>query len=147
MSAHATVQTQHQTVQVLGPTTVRDVMEVGFSTVPHNVYAIVRIPLQFWKSFGSEAYMEQVASLIEAMFSMSEVTGAAYAEDVDDNGLLAAFIDFVVTIAPPSPNQTGPMSAIARVPITSFVEPIEPLTAVRQPILDVIAALERTANE
>lgn len=147
MSASALIQTQHQTVQVLGPSTVRDVMEVGFTTTPHDVYAVVRVPLAFWKQFGSTAYVEQVASLIEAAFAIPQVTGAAYAEDLDTNGLVAAFVDFTVTIEPPTIAQFGPMQAIARVPITQFTEPIAPLDAIRQPILDTMAALERTASE
>lgn len=147
MSAAALNQTQHQTVQVLGPNAVRDVMEVGFTTVPHGVYAVVRIPLQFWKQFGSAAYVDQVASLIEAAFNIPQVAGASYAEDLDTNGLVAAFVDFNVVIPPPTIAQFGPMEAIARVPITQFTEPIAPLDAVRQPILDTIAALERTAAE
>jgi hypothetical protein len=122
-------------------------MEVGFSTIPNGVYAIVRVPLAFWKQFGSTVYVEQVASLIEAAFAMPEVVGAAYAEDVDDSGLLASFIDFTVSIEPPSIGQSGPMVALARVPITSFTEPIAPLDAIRQPIVDTIASLQRTAAE
>ena len=147
MAGSAIVQTQNQTVQVLGPAQVRDVMEVGFSTVPHNVYAVVKVPLAFWKQFGSNEYVEQVASLIEAAFAIPGVVGATYTEDVDDAGLLVSFVDFTVSIDPPSLAQSGPMVAIARVPLASFTEPIAPLDAIRQPILDTTAALMRTATE
>jgi hypothetical protein len=147
MAASFTIQTQHQTVQILGESTIRDVMEIGFTTVPSGVYAVVEVPLQFWRQFGSGAYVEQVADLIEAEMGRTEVVAASYSQDVDDAGLLKAYIDFVVQIIPPHPDQFGPMQAIARVPLTSFTEPIAPLAAVSQPIDDAIAALELTAGQ
>lgn len=147
MAGGFVIQTQNQAVQVLGESTIRNVMQIGFTTVPSNVYAIVEIPLQFWRQFGSTAYVDQVASLIEAAMSRPDVVGAEYVQDLDETGLLTAFVEFIVSIQPPNLNQFGPMTARARVSIKDFTEPIAPLDAVMQPIVDAVAALTKTATE
>jgi len=100
MAANYTNVTARRTVQVLGPTEVIDVEEVGFYTIPTNIYAQVEVPYQAWLSEGPAAWVEPLATAIEGMISGGLATGGTFVQDVDASGLLTDYIEFTVTYTP-----------------------------------------------
>lgn len=146
MAGDYIVQNQQRTVQILGPANVVDVMEVGFTTLPHNIYAVALVPLGPWEALGAPAFIEPIATGIESVVGGAYISGASFAQDLDGNGLLSSFIDFVVTVPPPTPLQAGPMSAIVRVPLYAFGESVLRGPLINGPIDRAIAALQGTAG-
>ena len=146
MAADYVVQTQQRTVEVLGPSQVADVMRVGATTVPHNVYFERNIPITVWQAGGSGGFLARLAQAIEDRFNSGLADNASFVQDVDDSGLLTDAISFTVSI-PPSDAQMGPMS-------TEVVIPVNLLTAdpafvgdlVSSRFDDALAALRATAG-
>lgn len=143
------IQTQQQTVQILGESSVRNVIEVGFTTEPSNVYCVLVFGTKSFPGVPLSsligAKVGEVADVIEAEMARDEVIGAAWGQDIDASGLLTAHIDFVVEYVSANPAVFGPQTGIARVPMTDF-DFLGPLSQVAGRIDEAIANLQAIAN-
>jgi hypothetical protein len=139
------VQSQRRTVQVLSPSQVLDVEEIGATTTPSGIYFQMAVPYESWLAVGSDAFLTPLATAIENEISSGQATGAVWRQDVDDAGLLTDFIDFTVTI-PPAAGRTGPMSTIVSVPTNLLVgDPAFFNLTVAPLFANAISALQATA--
>lgn len=116
MAGSFTVVSQTPDVQVLSPTQVLDVERVGFVTHPTGIYAEVPVFRQAWLQESQEANLAAYADAIEGLIANGLATDGSYANDLDANGLLVDYIDFVVTYVPPNP-LIPPMTATVRIPL------------------------------
>jgi hypothetical protein len=96
VAANYSIETQRRTVQVLGPTDVLDVMEVGARTRPHGVFFQRSVPYAAWETDGADSFVEPVAASIEGRLGDDFIGGAIYTQDVDATGLLQDLIEFTV---------------------------------------------------
>jgi hypothetical protein len=117
-----------RTVQVLGPTFVQDVQYQGAKTRPSNVYFAYPIPLVQWKADEGDAILETIAAQIEQQISEGLASGGEYVNTTDANGLLADYMDFIVTYTPPNGFQP-PVSSRVRIPLDALLASIDPFFA------------------
>lgn len=110
--------------QAVGPDTIVPVQRATVRTSPSGVEFDYLIPQATFDSETAELAVAPIAQQIEYYISSGQVAGAEYVEDLNDSGLVEFFIDFVVTIPQPSPNQPGPMTTIARVPLLALSDRI-----------------------
>jgi hypothetical protein len=142
MAANYTVTSQRPSIQVLGPSSILDVMEVGARTIPSSVDFQVSIPLTTWKQNKADADLGSIASAIEGRLADDYIAGAYYTQDLDASGLLKDEIVFLVQL----PNQPE-MTAEVAVPVQllrgsdTFQQQI-----VAQMFQDALAHLQATAN-
>lgn len=142
MAVSYQVTSQHPSIQVLGPTSILDVMEVGVRTFPDLVDFQVSIPLTTWKSNAADEIIGPIADAIESRLQDDYVASAFYAQDLDASGLLKDEIVFVVQL----PNQPD-MQAEVNVPVQllrgtdTFEQQI-----VAQLFQDALGHLQATAN-
>lgn len=142
MASNYQVTSQRQSIQVLGPTSILDVMEVGARTIPSGVDFQVSIPLTTWKRNQADADLGSIAGAIEGRLADDYVADAFYSQDLDASGLLKDEIVFLVQL-PGDPEMT------AEVPV-----PVQLLrgsdtfqqTIVAQLFQDALDHLQATAN-
>lgn len=101
MAASYSVVSQQRTVQVISPTLVRDVQQVGINTHPTGVYLEYPIDLIEWRATLGAGTLGAIAEQVEGMIANTPAVAASFLEDVDDNGLLVGFLDVVVAYDPP----------------------------------------------
>src|SRR5260221_6867329 len=97
MGAYSVVQTQHRATKVIGPSIIQDVMEVGATTIPNQVFFVVDVPYLTWKALGSEAYIDPVAGDIESWLSRPGVVGADYVQDTNAARLVIGYIEVILS--------------------------------------------------
>ena len=151
MASDYIVQTQTPTVQVLGPSSTIDVVQVGFTTVPHGVFAYANVPAEFYSKLGGEvavdAFIEPLASLIERAMGIPGVIACRFEQDLSAAGLLVDSLVFTVSVTAQSPAQLGPMTADVTIPVVFFLDPNIAFESVKaqilaaQGVLDAIASL------
>jgi hypothetical protein len=91
------------TVQVLSPTQVIEVEYVPFVTKPSAVSAWRYVPIDAWTAEGASAWIEPLASAIEALISGGLASYAVMIEDVDPTtNLLTDYLEVTVSYASPS---------------------------------------------
>src|SRR5438067_11234990 len=90
-----------QTVQVLSASNVRDVHQAGATTLPSQVYFEFPIPRDLWLANQGADYLGTIAAQIEQQISEGLAVGGSFVQDVDDSGLLADYMDFLVRYVPP----------------------------------------------
>lgn len=117
-----------RTVRVMGPTLVTDVEQVGFETRPTRIYAEYPIPYDAWIKEGAAVTIGPLADAIEGIISGGLAVGGSYAEDVDANGLLHGYIDFVVEYDPPG-GFLPPQTTLVRVTMDSLAASSDPFFA------------------
>ena len=117
MAASYTSLGSHRDIQVLGPTQVIDVERVAAVTVPSGVYFERIVPLTIFQGGDPGAYIAELADAIEQRIQGGVATTAAFAQDVDANGLVQDVIEFVIEIAGP-PEGGGTFSTTASVPVS-----------------------------
>jgi hypothetical protein len=154
-----TVVSQRRTVQVLSPTQVADVEEVGFVTHPTGIYAQREVPYQAWAAEGAGSWIGTLATAIENLISGGLATTAMFVQDVDTTGLLTDYLDFTVSYTPSS-GPGLPMTTTVRVPVnaltqdqsfggaidTYFGGSASPTTDPAQALRDAYDALQATAG-
>lgn len=111
------VTSQVRTVWVKSQTSAIDAMRIGVRTGTHGVEFDVMVPYLEWQLNGADLIATPLANGIEVILDAGFAADAWYIEDADVSGLLAFFIEFLVTIPPPSPDQPGPMSTTVLVPV------------------------------
>lgn len=117
--------TSHRSVQVLGPTQVADVQQAGFVTHPTGIYAEYPVPLPVWKDDRGAGLIEAIASGIEGLIASTAAVTGSYVQDLDANGLLVDYIEFVVEYVA----QGGlglPMTTTVLIPLESFLAAGDP---------------------
>lgn len=124
MAGSYKVASQQQTIQVLGPSEVADVMEIGAFSQPSNVYFQRYVPLSSWKLLdgpqGLGFWLQPVVDAIEDNLASGAASGVAFRQDVDPTtGLLTDFLDFTVSYQPPS--ALLPSTAVVSWPIDNLV--------------------------
>src|SRR5690242_15017557 len=107
--------TSEDTVQVLSPTVVNDVVYCTIRTTPSGV--IAAIPVQRDKFDKGETGVEltNFADAIEQIMALSEVVAGSGKQSIDANGLLADEVAFTVEYVP-SANASTSITAEAVVP-------------------------------
>jgi hypothetical protein len=88
-------------IRVLSETQVIDTEEVGFVTIPSGVYAQREVPRTAWLAEGAAAWVGPLATAIENLMAGGLATSASFVQDVDDSGLIADYLDFLVSYTPP----------------------------------------------
>lgn len=116
MAASYTTLGSHRDIQVLSPTQVLDVERVAAVTIPSGIYFERIVPLTIAGTSGAGDYIAELADAIEQRISGGVASTAAFAQDVDDNGLVQDVIEFVIEIAGP-PQGGGTFSTTASVPV------------------------------
>lgn len=144
------VVTQFRDIQVLGPTQVLDVERVGFVTSPSSIYAEFPVPMSTWRAGGAGVLIGPLSDAIENLIAGTAATTASYLQDVDDNGLLADYLDVVVEYVPPD-GVRPPMTTTVRIPLDAFLAGGDPwftrLSASPQSLVDAAyQSLEQTAG-
>lgn len=127
MASNYVIGPEQRTVQVVSPTQVVDVQQVGFTTSPSGVYCQVVVPWAAWQLSGAAGWVEPLAAAIEGLVGQFGTTGATFAQDVDASGLIADFLDFVVSYTP----TTGlglPLTTVVRIPVAYLT--LDPAIAV-----------------
>jgi hypothetical protein len=119
MAGSYTVQTQVKSVQVLGPTQVIDVQQVGISTHPTGIFIEYPIPIELWHDPNTNFILEAIASGIEQQISEGLAVGGSYVQDYDKSNLLVDYWEAIVEYTPPDGRL--PMSTTVLVPLGAFV--------------------------
>ena len=128
-------------MQAVGADTVVAVQRISVVTLPSEVAFDYLVPAATYAPGGvfdqarAELAVRPIADRIETYIGQGLASGASYSEDLNAAGLVEFYIDFVVTIPPPSGRQPGPHETIARVPI-SALEDSNIANAVARPILE-----------
>lgn len=120
MAGSFSVVSQIRTVQVLGPTQVLDVEQVGFVTHPTGIYAEFPVPLVTWRQGGAGTLIGPLSEAIENLIAGSAATGASYLQDIDESGLLVDFLDVIVEYVPPDGTRP-PMTTSVPIPLEAFL--------------------------
>src|SRR5437870_3802784 len=94
------VVTQNRSVQVLGPTEVIDVEQVGIVTRPTGIFVEYPLPLILWQTRAGFEILGSLAAGIEQMISEGLAVGGSYVQDYDANNLLVDYCEFVVQYVP-----------------------------------------------
>ena len=105
MAANYTIDSQTQTVQVLGDGTVKDIMDVVLTTIPSGVTMGYFLPLQLWGDPTGDQVLASNAAAVETARNLPNVIGVTVTEDVDVTGYLLHFAN--VYVASNSGNSTG----------------------------------------
>jgi len=109
---------QRQTEELVGGTRIRDVIEVGFTTLPTEIYAQTRIDLSFWTADEVNAMVTNLADYIETVAGYPYIAGLSYIQDINAAGLLIDVMEIIVT------SDSGNSSAIRRQPLDKMYPPI-----------------------
>lgn len=127
MAQNYTVISSFATVQVIDPTTVVDVLRIGFRTIPSGIYGRANAP---YKDVGGfkVADADQAASLfigplatgIERAVGTGRVSGMSAVEDTNASGLLVDYMDVTVFYSPNTPAQPLTFEAVVRIPVFAF---------------------------
>lgn len=91
------VETQRQDTELVGTSTIRDVMVVGAFTVPSNIYFEVSVPRQNYGTVIADAELEIVAESLEQIMRHDAVAGVAYVQDVNAARQIVNIYEITVT--------------------------------------------------
>lgn len=122
---------QRSDTQAVGPDSIVAVQRVTVETHPSMVVFDLLLPeREYTTQAGAfdEAKavlaIRPIAQQIEYYISSGQVQGAEYAEDLNPSGLVEFYMDFIVTIEPPSNTQIGEHTMVVRVPLVALGERI-----------------------
>jgi hypothetical protein len=107
-------------VQVLGPTQVIQVQQVGIRTSPSGVYVEYPVPLPLWDGSDSPEVLAPLASGIEGVIAQGLCVGGGYVQDYDKNGLLVDYFEALIEYVPPGPIGI-PQSTTVLIPCAAFI--------------------------
>jgi len=124
MAGSYQVASQQRTIQVVGPTQVVDVMEIGAFSEPSNVYFQRYIPFTSWQLLsgpqGLGFWLQPIVDAIEDSLASGAAAAVTFLQDIDvASGLLADFLEFTVSYTPAG--GLLPMTTTVRYPIDNLV--------------------------
>lgn len=125
MANNYTVISQVPDVVVLSPTIVVNAERVGIRTSPTGVYVEFPVDRASWIADQGEAVLSALATEVEALIASGLATTASFFNDLDENGLLIDYLDFVVEYTRPG-GVKGLMSSVARVPVATLIGDSDP---------------------
>jgi len=114
------VETQVRSVQVLSPTQVLPVQQIGIRTSPSAVYVEYPVPLSLWDGTDAPAVLEPLAQGIEGVIAQGLCSGGSYVQDYDKNGLLVDYFDALVEYIPPGPLGIAQSTSVL-IPLEAFL--------------------------
>lgn len=117
-----TVTSQVRTAWVRSQTSVIDAMRIGVRTGTHNIDFDVMVPFLQWQLNGADLIATPLANGIEVILDAGFADDAWFVEDSNPSGLLTFYIEFLVSIPPPSPNDPGPMQTTVIVPVSRVAD-------------------------
>jgi len=97
MAENFTIVYQRQTEELVGGSRVRDVMEIGFETIPSDIYAQFRLALGSYNTTFVEPVASHIAEEIEQVAAFNNVAGMFYIQDINAAGLLIDVMEIIVT--------------------------------------------------
>lgn len=146
----ATIQTTSRTIQVISPTQVLEVLEIGASSDPSGVFFLYEFPYNTWIAGGGpaavKAAVDPIGDDIEQMLADPNVAGVSFAQDVNASGLLVGYIEIIVQIPPPSAKQIGPFRTAVLVPIEILGNPEFAGFTWKAQLAKAVAQLKATAG-
>lgn len=146
MASSYTTLGSHRDIQVLSATQVIDIERVAAVTVPSGVYFERIVPLTIFGTSAAGDYIAELADAIEQRIQGGVASSAAFAQDVDDSGLVQDVIEFFIEIAGP-PQGGGTFSTSVSVPVNILTAGLGGAgTLADQMIDDARAALQATAG-
>jgi len=140
MAGNYTRVSARQTEELVGGTLLEDRMEVGFFTLPSNVFAQARVDLTAVPTANVSSYIDsvlsQLSAVIEAVAQFTEVAALVYVQDVNAAGQLLDVMEITVW------STSGQSTGIVRVPLTAaFENEALPLISALHDQLNAIEAL------
>ena len=127
----ATVVSSHRTVELLGGQRTQDVYEIGATTAENNVYFQFRVPVALADPGSIEMTMNAIAVQLDTLFTIPQVVGVSYVQDVNAANQLEDLVEIYVT------STDGRADDFLRWPLESV-----DLRVVAQPIADLVAKLD-----
>jgi hypothetical protein len=128
VAANYYVYSQLRSVRVISSTYAQNVEIVGIKTLPTQLYVEYPVDLKDWADTQGRDVLEPLAAQIEQQISEGLATGGSFAQDVDENGLLVDYFDFIVTYYPPG-GVRGSMTTIVRIPVETLLAATDPFFA------------------
>jgi hypothetical protein len=121
MATDFSIQATNHTVEVRSPTLVEDVMEVHAITKPSGVTFVRAVPYKTWQAKGAGPALGVIAQHIEHIMAVRPhvVSGAAI-QTVDQSGLLANAVEFVVEYQSADDSQPGPFHDTVVIPVQAL---------------------------
>ena len=111
-----------QTVQVLSPTVVNDVLYCTIQTIPSGVIASYPIPVEWLGLESSSDRLGTFAHNIEEAMALPYVVAGAGTQTLDANGLLQDMVSFTVQYVQPDTTGTQ-VTAEAIIPVAYLIGP------------------------
>lgn len=128
----------YQTVQVLTPTLVNDVVYATIQTSPSGVIASIPVQKGVFDSGGAGPLLQDYANNIELMMTQPGVVAGRGEQTLDENGLLVDNVTFTVQYVPAGTSGTS-VTAEAVVPTGLLSEGGDP--AIEQVVLPQAEAI------
>jgi hypothetical protein len=132
----------YRTVQVFGPGTVADVMDIGFVIHPSETYGRVQVEISQWTDGTYESILDRMATGVERALGYAEVAAISFEQDVAPSGLLKDVFVVTVQAQPSQPGQFGPFYGEVRIPSYAFSTGQGTDTLVNNPIAAELARLQ-----
>lgn len=120
MAASFQIDGQNRTVLVRSPTLVVDVVEIHAHTRPSSVSFVRAIPFATWKAHGVGAALQPIAAHIEAIMVKYPVVSGSAIQRVMGGGLIANYVEFVVTLPDTPDDQTPAQTATVQIPVQAL---------------------------
>ena len=116
------VLSQQRTAWVRSPNNVVDAMRIGVRTGRHGVELAIMVPYTEWQLNGAELIATPIVNGIEVILDIPAADDAWFVEDAGASGVIAGFIEYLVSIPPPAPDLPGPMTTTVIVPVTRVAD-------------------------
>lgn len=120
MAAQWQASDSYRTVQVLGPSSVQQVEEVGFIVQPWEVFARVAVDLGNWLEDRAASVIQPIADGIDIVMGWDEVAGMYFEQDVNASGLVVDQMVIVVQATAPGQYAPGALTGEVRVRTYQF---------------------------
>lgn len=114
--ASYTLLSSYTTVQVLSPTLASEGLYCTIQSAPSGSIVQRFVPQASFDSDQGRGLLESLATAIEDVISGGTAISASGSQEVDDSGLLADVVVFVVEYTPPTPT-VGALTTTVSVPV------------------------------
>lgn len=115
------LQSSYDTVQVLSPTSVIDVLYCTIATGRHGAIVQYTVPKKEFQADQGAVILGLFADAVDTLLDAPFVTGATGAQDIDASGLLMDEVIFTIEYTPPTP-AAGTITTTAALPVTVVVQ-------------------------
>jgi len=137
-------------VKTLDGQTVIDVQAIGIVTKPTGIRFTVPVPKTTFDQGGAEAILAFAATEVEALTANVDntgnplISGGSGSQQIDNNGLLAYFINLIVSYTPATGTQ-GTYTEVVTLPVSVFESSEAYIAGINgvKPVDLVVAAYER----